>query len=485
MTLNIGGKEYSDTELATLVKAGMLNIGEKHDPASTTLGSQALHGPFQGGVAGRFGLFSDPHARPERYSAMQRARGFVHLLPAFRSDYHESILEIMTGQTAGSTTNADGFCNDPPTVGALKTCQQKITWSSYYVKTELNAIPLIGQRRSRSDVSAQIVNSGGPTMNPYIPDILFRMADTRDQLSSELFKIGVDLQRTMSVVNIQGQAGTDNNRTGWMIEHNGLDTIIATGKEDAITEVACPAIDSIVQSFNGVSITGQDNAGRSFVEAVTDLFYGLSDRARGVGMTGVQWVIVMRPELFRRVTEVWACNYSTYRCNQTADGEDVAVLSNDGASSFAIQQLRLEMFGGQYLLIDGMQIPVVFSEGIANPAVANNTYACDLFIVPLTWNAQPLTYMEFFPMDNPYAANYANFLDADDHTILNNGMYIVASRSTGFCREFLFGARFRMIIETPFLAGRLDDIVYAYLPETREAIPGTSLYDDGGTTFRT
>lgn len=477
MLIKIRDKEYNEEELKALAKAGVLDFASKHDPASLTLDAQPFHGPHQA-LANTWGLFSDPHARPERYSAMQRPDDFIQLLPAVRSENANEIYEILTGQTAGGTTNADDFCGNPPVVGKLKVCQQTVAWGSYYVKTNLEAAPLIGQRRSRSDVAAIIRNTGGPTANPYIPDDMFRLVDTRSHLANELYRIGVDAQRNLALVGIRGQAGVDNSRTGWFLEFNGLDQWIATGKTDAITSVTCPVVDPVVETWN-TGITATDANGRTIVESMTDLMYALKMRASGVGMSGVNWVIVMRRELFRRMTEVWACNYSTFRCSSTAAGTTTNVLDIE------INKLRLEMYNGQYLLIDGSPVPVVFSDGIEQSAVANRRWHSDIFIVPLSWAGTPLTYMQYFPMDNQYIQEWVGLVDPDRITVMNNGMYMVGVRSAGFCDEYLFAARMRMIMDTPFLAGRLDNIIYTYLPQTREAIPGTSLYADGGVSGRT
>src|SRR5690606_30474586 len=42
-TIKIGEKEYTPAELEVLSKAGVLNIGEKNTPASTTPGAQTFH----------------------------------------------------------------------------------------------------------------------------------------------------------------------------------------------------------------------------------------------------------------------------------------------------------------------------------------------------------------------------------------------------------------------------------------------------------
>lgn len=478
MAINIQGKDYSDDELAVLAKAGVLQISQKNDPASLTLTAPALHGPFQGNAA-QFGIFSTPGVRPERFSALQRPYSFASILGVQRSDYTQEILEIVTGQLAGGTSNATGFCGNPPVVGGLKTCAQTYAWGSYYVKTDLNALPLVGQRRTRADVPAAILNQG-PSYNPFIPDIMYRLDDTRSQLRYELFRVGVDLERTMEVVLFKGIVGQDNSRTGWFSEFEGLDRQVKTGYRDQIAagNPLCQAADSAVVVFNAdIGGSATDGSSRDFVEVLTETYRGMKKRADRVGMSGTQFAILMRSEQFSRVTDVWAPNYSTYR----SDGTTAAPAPRDG---FAIQQLRLEMMRGQYLLIDGEPVPVIFSEGIDINAISNNTYSSDIFILPISWNGMPLITLEYFPMDNQYIQEFAGFNGNKNISTLNNGMFMVGERDTGLCLEFLFASRFRLILQTPFLAARVDDVSYAYHEPTRTAHPGASLYVNGGVSYR-
>jgi hypothetical protein len=67
---------------------------------------------------------------------------------------------------------------------------------------------------------------------------------------------------------------------------------------------------------------------------------------------------------------------------------------------------------------------------------------------------------------------------------MNNGMFLVGSRSTGLCKEYHFQARMRLILETPFLAGRLDDIRFTFRAPIRNSDPAdTYYYADGGRTY--
>src|SRR3990172_10123280 len=103
-TIQVNGKDYNLAELAVLHKAGVLNFGQKNDPASTTLTGGALHGPVQGN-ANQFGAFSHPGVRPERFSALVRPDSFLPNVGLDRSNYTNEILEILTGQSASSGTN--------------------------------------------------------------------------------------------------------------------------------------------------------------------------------------------------------------------------------------------------------------------------------------------------------------------------------------------------------------------------------------------
>lgn len=475
--LKIGDKEYTDKELATLAKAGVLNIGQKNDPASTTLPGAQLHGPLGSGTG--YGPLSGAGIRPEMYSAFQRPPSLARALPIMRSEVASEMIEIMTGVTDEGGTNATGFCGDPPSPGALKICKQVYTFGDYYVKTDLNAAANVGLLKNRADVPRQFLNDGAE-MHPLIPDEMFNpLTDTRSQLAYELWKIGVGVERSLSHVIIQGDTTLASTATewGWISEFAGLDGQIKTGYTDAHTGNTCPAADSDVHSFNA-NIDGTDANSDDIVTVISDQYYGIRHRADHVGMNGVQWALVMRQEAFYALTEVWACNYYTARCTATTN----AAQSQDATR---IEMLRQEMIGGSYLLIDGVRVPVLFDEGIPQETLGDGYYKSDFYLVPLNWMGRPLTYLQYFPMDNQYSVEFTDGLGLSEVRRMNNGLWLVGKRDTGLCIEYHFQAKMRLILDTPFLAGRVDDVWYYYRAPSRNAIPGASLYVDGGTSYLT
>lgn len=457
----------------------------KNDPASLSLtGTQTAHGPSGGGTSStQAGLFSDGRIRPQRFSAMARPRTFLQELPLIASDVFNELTEIVTGQLADSGTDADGFCGNPPIPGNLKVMAQNRLFGNYFIKSNLNAIPLVGQRLNYSDVPAEILNAG-PSEFPYMPEPAFyQFTDSRSQLGFEFYKMGTSLERSTTKILWNGIAGANGTQgDGWFLEPAGLDSLVKTGYVDAITLAAAPAADSDVINWGGGDIGGNTTTGANFVETVHDQYYARVDLAEQLGMGGTVFAFVMRKELFRKATEVWACSYATYRCRTNA----TAGLPVE-SSGMEIQTLRNEMVNGQYLLIDGQPVPVIFDEGIAQERfTANpvNVLQSDMYLMPLSWNGRPLTYMQYFKMDNPYAVEFATYVNPNKVKFVNNGLFAVAERDNGFCMEYLLATRMRPILETPFLAGRIDNITYSYSASTRVADPATTyLYKNGGRTY--
>ncbi len=121
--IEFNGVGFTVEQVKALAKAGALNVGQKNDPAGNTPTAAPLQGVFPGN-ANMFGMFSDPGVRPERFSAMQRPRTMAKLLRPERSEFVNEKIGIVTGQTAGTTANATGWCADGALPGVLKTCQQ-------------------------------------------------------------------------------------------------------------------------------------------------------------------------------------------------------------------------------------------------------------------------------------------------------------------------------------------------------------------------
>ena len=242
----IEGKDYTDSELSVLSKAGVLNIGQKNDPSSSTAtASSVLHGQSFTNPA-QLGLFSRPGVRPERLSALMRPHSMAQLLRPRKSEYVNEIIEILTGQTVGSGSNATDWCAPGPLAGGLKTCAQVYPFGNFKMNTRVVLLQEVGQRVNRADLDAIILNTP-PQENPLIPDMAYRFPrGQQDQLALEFFNLGIEIERQLEKELWQGVVGSDSGIRGWWKDMNSLSSLVKTGYADAYGGALCPAADSFV-----------------------------------------------------------------------------------------------------------------------------------------------------------------------------------------------------------------------------------------------
>jgi hypothetical protein len=478
MGILVNGIEFTEKQISEMSKSGLLNIGQKNDPSSST---PTASGTFQGQSftnANQYGIFSSPGVRPDRFSALMRPRSMSSILRPRKSEFGNEIVSIMTGQTAGVANAQTDWCAPGALPGVLKSCQQVYAFGNFKMNTRIVPLQEVGQLRNRADIPGEILNSP-PRDNPFIPDRMWQLTDTRSQLQYELYTLGNQIARSFETELWNGVAGTNTSITGWWKDFAGLDTLVKTGYTDSITGVACPAADSIVITWN--ADVGATVSGSNIVQSFADQYYAVNDTARQVGLDGVQFAFVLRAEFFRALTEVWSCQYLTYRCQSSNAGQPIQITGDE------TNRLRLEMQNGQYLLIDGVPVPVIFSDGISMPrlgSAAPNVLRADAYLLPISWNGRPLINVEYHDMGNTYAREFAGIVYPSAE-FMNNGMYMMNKREAGGCIELEFSMKLRAFIETPFLAVRWDDISFSYGAQTRVADPAvTYLHRNGGVTYR-
>ena len=480
MSIQIDDKTYTLDELAALAKAGVLQLGQKSSiGSSATPNAVGLHGPIHGSST-QFGIFSDGTVRPGRYSALQRTPSLMSIIPLFRSDVANERIGILTGQQAATGSPAAGFCQPAPVPGNLKTCVQSVPYGEVHIQTQIASVMDTGLRRDRAEVDSELYNQAAQ-VNPWIP--YSGELDSNDLFRTHAFRVGIQVERDLTRVLHEGVAGASSaTYPSLQKQFRGLDGWIKTGYTDVDSSVACPAADSVVYNHNAAIDAvgaGTGTTGQSIVVSIHALYWAVNSRAIAVGMGGTQWAFAVHPQMWPRLAQTYACEYATNGCLGTA----AAPNNRDGME---IQRMRQEMYAGRFLWVDGERVPVVMDEGIPLERPQAGTLRAGIKLVPISWNAQPLLYGEFFPVDNGQAVNLLSALGArvDDVVALNNGLYLAALSRTKACVEWSFMARVRLILDAPFLAGRIDNITFAQVEGVRVGDPAiTYAYADGGVTY--
>jgi hypothetical protein len=262
-------------------------------------------------------------------------------------------------------------------------------------------------------------------------------------------------------------------------EFPGLDVQIATGQRDADTGTLCPALDSDVKDYNYALI------GSTIVEYLSMLEFYLRNNAMRMGLDPVQWVVVMRPELWFELTAMWPCAYNTTKCTTNVTANSTVFI--DGRDNV---MERDNMRNGLYIDINGNRYDVILDTGIFEHTNINNAnvpaahYASSIYMVPLTITGGfPVTYREY--VDYRQATPDVSLLrNREDFFWTDSGMYSWFIEQIKWCYKLGLKTEQRVILRTPQLAGRIDHVRYNPLQHIRDHDPDSPYWYDGGVSLR-
>ncbi len=297
--------------------------------------------------------------------------------------------------------------------------------------------------------------------------------------------VGISFQNQLTEQLYRGNPA-NNSAGGGFKEFPGLDILIGTNKVDAITNTECPSLDSDIKDFN-YGLVDDLAANADIVETVAYMYRFLRHNADRMNLNPVNWVITMRQELWYELTAIWPCAYITYRCG-FRPGDAAARANVDTAE---MVRMRDSMRAGMYLLIDGVQVPVVTDDGIVeendgdNVNIAAGEFASDIYFIPLTVaGGFAATHMEYLDYtQGPIQAVQDGRLGAWFWT--DGGRYLWHTKPPlNWCVQWLSKIEPRVILRTPQLAGRIQNVRYCPLQHPRDPVPDDPYFVDGGETSR-
>ena len=425
------------------------------------------------------GLFSVPGIDRNVVSTHVHPRGLGSALPAFESALDDPRYSFLLGVTDTTGAEATNPCDDAP-AGFMKSGSLTARFGRIMRQTQTIEIDKLLHQKRGTTTDLRLIGSmlGNQVGMPMMPD-----ADpTQLVIQSEMVGVGVQMERKLSRMVWQGTPGNNTSGGGYM-EFPGLDNQIATGHVDADTNTAMPAADSDVKDFTYNAV---DGTGKDIVEYLSMMEYFLYHLAERTGMLPVQYAVVMRPELWFELSAVWPCRYMTHRCSDSSNNSPMVINDNNNVA------MRDQMRDGEFILINGRRYPVITDDGIYEATnitdgnVPAGSYASSIHFVPLRVRGNfPVTYWEYIDYRNVGRQLSPMGMGAKQVPFwTDNGRFLWVYRDNSFCFDLQAKIEPRLVLRTPQLAGKIDNVLYSPLQHLRSPYPDSPYWQDGGLSVR-
>lgn len=433
------------------------------------------------------GLFSHYGASADLFHTRVKPTGLLSVLPAYPTMYTNPLFDFITGFQADTGSDPDGPCDDCMVAGLKKACTQTAQFGRYCRETQELDVNRIGQLLNNAETAQMRLLNPIFDGNNLTPGVA-RQDPLRNEVAQKIVEVGISFENLLSQQLWAGNPA-NNNVGGGYAEFPGLDILIGTGKVDAIDGTSCPSLDSDVKDFNYQEVC--DLTPSSIVHTLTYMYRFVRKNARTMQMEPVDLRWVMREELFYELTACWPCAYLSYRCAtyDTANIDPTPMFDTTEAI-----RMRDAMRNEHYLLIDGVKVPVLLDDGITEESDADTAelnageFASDIYLVPMSARGNIATlYMEYLDYrvgHNALTSGPGNML-VNDYLTSDNGMFSWTKSIVNWCVLWLAVIQPRVLLRTPHLAGRLQNVKYVPLQHTRQPFPDDNYFVDGGRTSGT
>lgn len=430
------------------------------------------------------------YVRPGGLADLLAKRGYV-----FPSIIEQPILGLITGIQDDGAAAVANPCDDAPS-GYLKACNLffqfgRLQFDTATIEFDQIFTTLNGGINTDLRLRGRLLGLSESDYPRGLDDNMVVNIVT----GSEMVKTGMLMARgtnnQMGLVRQMWQGDIANNTAGGGYkEFPGLDSQITTGHVDAQSGTACPAVDSDVKNFNYASIYSTNGNGvPNIVWYLAMLEDYLNHNAVRMGLDPVDWVIVMRPEVWSELTQVWPIAYNTNRGAQLLGTTAGNVHLTLDATDMTAQ--RDAMRRSKMLAINGRDYPVVIDDGIHQQvngdvaAIPAGSYASSIYFVPMTINGNfPVTYLEY--KDYRVGMQQLQGLMGKQTFWTDGGTFSWAlDPIRKWCFKMSAKTERRIVLRTPQLAGRLDNVLVQPLQAYRDSLPGSAYEFNGGVSTRT
>lgn len=477
-----------EMQLAQAVAAGVaMALGQKG--GRYAYGTKAPAVPFNPNqIHGPNGLFGVAGIDNNVLALRIAPEGISSVLKAFPTNETNPLYPYITGfiEDAGDSEPSDR-CSTCVS-GEIEACLQTAQFGYICRETKTLEPSRLIERVNSGEVDLILVNDvlgvGTDAMaaiRNYDRDTVLKVETVRAML-----EVGMLFQNVLAPMYWTGNPA--NNIGDGYMEFPGLDILIGTNKVDAITGAECQALDSDVKDFGYQHINTVVDGTFAIVRALSYLEQYVYWNAQKQHLLPVEWVWVMRPELWYELTEIWPLAYLTSR-NLVIPASNTNFLD---ATRINDERDRMRQIGNEYLTVNGRTHRVILDSGIFEHNNANDNnlepgqVASDIYLVPLTYlgnrDATFLQYMDYRAAIPEWNAVGANRLSSTYWT--DDGRFRWTVEQRKFCYTISGSVQPRIILKTPQLAGRLNHVMCTPLQHFRDWNPDSDYFYKGGVSIR-
>jgi hypothetical protein len=434
-----------------------------------------------GWLHGSLGIFATPGLEREVISTHVRAYGLGSILPKFPSVFEDPRFAALTGVSDDIGAEPANPCSDAPT-GYIKACNLQAQFGRVARDTETIEMDKLMLRQRRSDFTdlrliGQMLGNTGFAVEGLDQSQMLNLVTLK-----EMIGVGVRMERKLAHHLWAGDPA-NNNLGGGYKEFPGLALQVNTGQVDADTNTACPSLNSDVKDFNYNDVCGTT---LDIVEYMSALEYFIYELASDTDVGPVEWVWVMRPQLWSELTACWPCKYNTNRCTSGYIKSGDSVVRLDGRENIDDRDrmrdsMTIDVNGRNYRVITDNKMPELTN--ITDAKLAAGQFASTIYFLPLTISGNfPVLYMEY--LDYRQAASDVSLLRGREDFWTDGGMWSWAIENLNWCFKLKLKTEQRVVLRTPQLAGRIDHVRYTPLQHLRDPQPDSPYWIDGGVSLR-
>lgn len=450
--------------------------------------AQTVGAPIGPNIYGPGGLFGMRGLERDIISTHTQITGSLgELIPTRSSIDKVPLFPYITGYLRSDQQEKDAVCDDPEDAANFKTCIQTTRFGRKEFKTRQIEINDVGTRTNRGEfhdlnlLNGPLVNQMGGLMQTFFNGIGDQNAYFAGrEMVGRMLEVGVAFQRWYCPQVFTGNPANSSAGGGYK-EFSGLDLLISTTKIDVETGQACPSLYSDVKNFNYQQVSSDTDP--NIVRTLTTMYRILTRKAEQQNLAPVDLRIVMREPLFYELTRYWPCQYNTDGCGLT--GFSVSQVVSEDANV----RMRDEMRNGKFLLIDGRRVPVIVDDCIMeenqadNGAIPIGGFASDIYIVPFSARGGAITtlYWEYFDYSKGPIQAARDIHALPTFFWSDSGVFLWGLKAPdNWCIEAICKTEPRLILRTPQLAGRLQNVVYVPLQHTDDPLPSQDYHVNGG-----